>query len=221
MSKRNSMRTYTAGLAAVLVLTGCQAEAAPGPEPTNASSPAPSGSPTSSPTGSTSTGASTSSAVGPTSTGSALPTIAGLPEAAKHRTAEGANAFVRYYFERMNEIYQDPEEGVLTAFGRKGCKACAVNEDVVGKLLRNGDRFASDRVTSLSITGFGENLPTDKRYTVSAQMDQTGAKVVDSRTEETVHTDEVKSGWFAVHLTWVDGWRIHEMQTVDDGLGTG
>jgi hypothetical protein len=216
MSKRNSLRRYSAGLAAVLVLTGCQAEAAPGPEPTG-----PSTTKSAEPTTPSAPATQPSTSAASTSSAARQPEIPGLPEAAKHRTAEGANAFVRYYFERMNEIYQDPEEGVLTAFGRKGCKACAVNEDVVGKLLRNGDRFASDRVTSLSITGFGENLPTDKRYTVSAQMDQTGAKVVDSRTEETVHTDEVKSGWFAVHLTWVDGWRIHEMQTVDDGLGTG
>jgi hypothetical protein len=216
MSKRNSLRRYAAGLAAVLVLTGCQAEAAPGPEPTG-----PSTTKSAEPTTPSAPATQPSTSAASTSSAARQPEIPGLPEAAKHRTAEGANAFVRYYFERMNEIYQDPEEGVLTAFGRKGCKACAVNEDVVGKLLRNGDRFASDRVTSLSITGFGENLPTDKRYTVSAQMDQTGAKVVDSRTEETVHTDEVKSGWFAVHLTWVDGWRIHEMQTVDDGLGTG
>jgi hypothetical protein len=216
MSKRNSLRRYAAGLAAVLVLTGCQAEAAPGPEPTG-----PSTTKSAEPTTPSAPATQPSTSAASTSSAVRQPEIPGLPEAAKHRTAEGANAFVRYYFERMNEIYQDPEEGVLTAFGRKGCKACAVNEDVVGKLLRNGDRFASDRVTSLSITGFGENLPTDKRYTVSAQMDQTGAKVVDSRTEETVHTDEVKSGWFAVHLTWVDGWRIHEMQTVDDGLGTG
>jgi hypothetical protein len=187
MSKRNSLRRYAAGLAAVLVLTGCQAEAAPGPEPTG-----PSTTKSAEPTTPSAPATQPSTSAASTSSAARQPEIPGLPEAAKHRTAEGANAFVRYYFERMNEIYQDPEEGVLTAFGRKGCKACAVNEDVVGKLLRNGDRFASDRVTSLSITGFGENLPTDKRHDV----------------------------WLAVHLVWLaDGWRIESIQGVDDGRG--
>jgi hypothetical protein len=215
MSKRNSLRRYSAGLAAVLVLTGCQAEAAPGPEPTS-----PSTTKSAEPTTPSAPATQPSTSAASTSSAARQPEIPGLPEAAKHRTAEGANAFVTYYFERMNAVYQDPKTGVLGAFGTKGCKSCQGYEETATKLVNNGDFFASDRLDSISVQDFGENRPTDPTYTVSAQMMQVGAKVKNRAREEVVHTDKRHDVWLAVHLVWLaDGWRIESIQGVDDGRG--
>lgn len=215
MAKRNSLRRYAAGLAAVLALAGCQAEAAPGPEPTSTSA-----TQSPEPTAPSTPATRPSTSAAPTTSAAGQLEIPGLPDAAKHRTAEGANAFVRYYFEQLNEAYREPNPALVGSFGTKTCKSCKGLADTPAKLRQNGDRLTGDRHDKFVIQGFGENLPTDPRYTVSAQMEQTGAKIENVATGRIVQTDVRKTVWFAVHLVWTDdGWRIDSIQAVDDGLG--
>jgi hypothetical protein len=120
----------------------------------------------------------------------------------------------------MNEVYQQPATGVLESFGTKACETCAGYAETASKLLHNGDRFTADRHNSFSIHGFGENSPTDPRYTVSAQMKQVGAKIENVASGRIVQTDVRENVWLAVYLVWADdGWRIDGIQFVDDGLG--
>ena len=86
-------RLGTAAVMAAAVLSGCTGSE-PDPGPTGATATSPTESATESPTPTEE----------PTET-SALPP---LPEEATENTPEGAEAFIRYYFDVANELYMDP-----------------------------------------------------------------------------------------------------------------
>lgn len=124
-------KTSVALLAASLLLAGCGGGAKPDPSPstsspaTSASVPTVSNSPT-----------------------TATPTIdPNIPAAARAHTPAGAEAFVRYYFERLNVAWTAPRAGILSPLCQASSKACAAYEKTAARLVKEGHRYDGNPVT--------------------------------------------------------------------------
>lgn len=61
-----------------------------------------------------------------------------MPAAAKENTAEGAEAFARWYVETLNHLYQHPKAGVLDKYAGDDCSRCQRFADVVAGFERDG-----------------------------------------------------------------------------------
>ncbi|WP_367652430.1 DUF6318 family protein [Intrasporangium sp.] len=211
---RRRAMPYAAGLGLALVLSsvlaGCGSgspdPASTGAVPTVASSSAPTGAATSS---------GTTSSTPPATPTSAKPTIEGLPEAAKARTRAGANEFVRYYFEKLNEAWSVPRTDVLPGFALVSCKTCANYQKTAVGLAAEGERYRGDMVVTTAIDGLGENGPGDPKYTVIAAFKQMPVERVDSNSGRVVSTVTAKEGAVFVYLTYRDRWLISGIQGRD------
>ena len=135
-------RVGAAAMLAAVAMAGCTG-AEPEPAPTSASTATESSSPTVTPTESPE----------PTET-SALPP---LPEEAKENTPEGAEAFIRYYFDVANVAYTTPMPGLLPELSDPACIACQEMEDRIAALAANAQRAETQpfQLTSMSALGGG------------------------------------------------------------------
>ncbi|WP_347352848.1 DUF6318 family protein [Intrasporangium sp.] len=207
MTVRRRAMSYAAGLGAVVVLSSVLAGCGSGsPEPAATGAV---------PTVSTSSGVVTGR--GPVSStpsvsATSAPTIEGLPQAARARTREGANAFVKYYFEQVNEASVDPRRDALAGFGLPTCKTCVAFEDTINGLAAKSHRYRSAPLSERAVDGLGQDRPTDPRYTVLAAMAQVGAQVIDDSGKE-VKRDTRYQGSFIVDLVWREGrWVLSEIR---------
>jgi hypothetical protein len=119
-------------LAASMVLTGCGGDSKP-----HASSPS-------------TTSASPTTASTPTASASATAsrtTDPNIPAAARAHTPAGAQAFVKYFFERMNVSWTEPKEGILSPLCQPSSKACAAYEKTAARLSKEGHRYDGNPVT--------------------------------------------------------------------------
>ena len=112
-------RLGTAAVMAAAVLSGCTGSE-PDPGPTGATATSPTESATESPTPTEE----------PTET-SALPP---LPEEATENTPEGAEAFIRYYVDVVNEAYTTPRTGLIPPLSDPDCIACIEMENRVAEM---------------------------------------------------------------------------------------
>jgi hypothetical protein len=102
--------------------------------------------------GLTSTASATSS---PSTTASTTTAASDIPAAARAHTPAGAEAFVRYFIDRVNYAWMTPEAGVIDALSQPACKSCADLERTARELLSDKQRYdrpaaAVDSVTALS-----------------------------------------------------------------------
>lgn len=87
----------------------------------------------------------------PTAT-SALPP---LPAEATENTPEGAEAFIRYYFDVANQAFTTPQSGLIPSLANDDCESCADLEQQVVDFERQGLRATTDpyNVESMSRVG--------------------------------------------------------------------
>ncbi|MFN2347424.1 MAG: DUF6318 family protein [Dermatophilaceae bacterium] len=91
----------------------------------------------------------------PTET-SALPP---LPDAAKENTPEGAEAFIRYYFDVANTAYTTPRMGLLPELSDAECLACQEIEEQIEGLVEADQRVRVPPFELGTMTAVGGGAP--------------------------------------------------------------
>jgi hypothetical protein len=126
-------KTSAALLAASILLAGCSGDTKPDPSSssTTGSSPA------------TTTPAPTTAS--PT-TASPTPDP-NIPAAARAHTPAGAEAFVRYFIERLNIAWTAPRAGILSPLCQASSKACAAYEKTAARLTTQRHHYDGPPVT--------------------------------------------------------------------------
>jgi hypothetical protein len=153
---RTAALAVTAGL---LLATGCTGSDDAATSPTTAATA------TASPTAEA-TDSPTTETPEPTET-SALPP---LPDAATENTPEGAEAFIRYYFDVANQLYQEPPpaeeipELVDARLVDPDCISCETLRQELTQLSENGQRTLDDLYTIDSMERIGGGPPDVTRF---------------------------------------------------------
>jgi hypothetical protein len=134
--KKYSAALLAVPLAASMLLAGCSGGAQAGASPPST---------TGSPPPTTSSAPTTPSAA-PTTTAPIRKTDPNIPAAARAHTPAGAEAFVRYFIERLNVAWTGPQAGILSPLCQASSKACAGYEKEALRLAKEGHRFDGDPV---------------------------------------------------------------------------
>jgi hypothetical protein len=111
---------------------------------------------------------------------SASPTTAAaseVPAAARAHTPEGAEAFVRYFIDRVNFAWTTPEAGVISALSEAGCKSCVDLEKTASDLAKSQHRYDSPVVSVVTVTSLASKPGTQTVLFVGTQRK---ANVVDA-----------------------------------------
>src|SRR5436190_19328581 len=156
---------HTAASAALVVLAAAACSTSQGqPKPAQAASPqAPS------------TATSTSLSSPSTAMTAEAPAI---PEAARANTAQGAEAFTKYFGEVVNQAFIHQSEASLQALVLPDCKSCSAIMESIVRYREKGQRFTGQY---LGVTDAVFSSSLDGVTKVLAETDQSGGKVVDSK----------------------------------------
>jgi hypothetical protein len=195
-----SARPRTAALAVaagLLLATGCTGSDDAATSPTTAATA------TASPTAEA-TDSPTTETPEPTDT-SALPP---LPDAATENTPEGAEAFIRYYFDVVNMLHRQPQTGVLEDLTDPECQSCTNAEERISHLVEEEAHLSGDLYSVGEMTRIGGGAPDVTRFNVDWRGP--GATVVGSNGEV---LDEIEPADFTgvMAAKWTgDGWVFYD-----------
>ena len=187
--KKISTALLAVPLAASMLLTGCGGDTKPSASPssTTASSP-------------------TTTAATPTPTKSASPTsTAGpktdpnIPAAARAHSIAGAEAFVKYFFERLNVAWTVPRAGILSPLCQPSAIACTAFEKDATRLAKEGHRYDGNPV-SIEFIGTLDATNANK-YDVLANVLQEHRSEIDAA-GKTYITDKRKNLRFNFELLY-------------------
>jgi len=139
-------------------------------------------------------GASSSSTSTSSPTTTAPPTVSpttdpNIPVAARAHTPAGAEAFVRYFYERLNVAWTAPSAGILSPLCQPSAIACAANEKTATRLVSEGHRYDGNPVTVKVIAALGST--STNRFAVLANVVQERRSEIDA-TGKTYVTDDRK-----------------------------
>lgn len=148
-------RLGTAAVMAAAVLSGCTGSE-PDPGPTGATATSPTESATESPTPTEE----------PTET-SALPP---LPEEATENTPEGAEAFIRYYFDVANESHLRPQSGLVSQISDDDCVSCRNMEQQIEEMIAGGWRTNRGPYAVQSLERLGGGPPDVVRFNATVNI---------------------------------------------------
>lgn len=151
---RGRLGRSAAALLAAALLAGCNGSSDPAPTtpaPTTSATTVVTPEPTEEP----------SAEPSETDAGNGLPP---LPEAAKENTPEGAEAFIRYYFDVMNQLHREPQIGVLSRLADGGCTSCESAEAAISRLINERWRFEDDLYAIEALTPIGGGDPGVTRF---------------------------------------------------------
>jgi len=70
-----------------------------------------------------------------------------IPAAARAHTPAGAEAFVKYFFERLNVAWTAPRAGILSPLCQASSKACTAYEKTAARLAGTGHRYDGNPLT--------------------------------------------------------------------------
>ena len=155
----------------------------------------------------------------PTTTTSAAPTTAvapktdpNIPAAARAHTTAGAEAFVRYFFERLNVAWTVPEAGILSPLCQASSKSCAASEATAARLTKEGHRYSDDPVTVQFIGTLDATNPD--KYEVLANVAQERRSEIDED-GKTYVTDKRKNLRLDFELLYTDkAWSVISIQSM-------
>jgi hypothetical protein len=183
-------RTPVAILAASILLAACGGSAKPDASSTS-----------SSPTTSTST---PTVSVSPTT---ASPTAdPNIPAAARAHTPAGAEAFVKYFFERLNVAWTAPRAGILSPLCQASAIACTAFEKTATRLTNAGHHYDGNPLTIGFIGPLG--VPSTEQLGVLAIVVQEPRREIDGA-GKTFVTDKRKDLRFDFELLYIgQGWSV-------------
>lgn len=131
-----------------------------------------------------------------------------LPVGARDNTAEGAEAFIRYWFEATNWAQQNGRIDILEPLeDERKCRSCRVGRELILNIhrkgvLEGGDYFVRDIKLSKTSAGFFAALT----------YDQAGSRVLDRRGNplpEFKFDPPVVGGRVAMTVDWIgSGWLV-------------
>jgi len=157
------LRRWVGAAVVALVLVGCSGSGDPEPIPTT-------------PPTSVSTPASPSPTPDDTLTGDPTETsepgeagdLPPLPDAAKENTPEGAEAFIRYYFDVANGLYMDPKPGLIPGISDQDCVACQRTETTIRDLSLSNSHARTEPFVITSMERIGGGAPGVQRFNMVA-----------------------------------------------------
>ncbi len=118
------------------------------------------------------------------------PTLAALPEAAKAKTPQGADAFVRFFFAQLNIAFTSGTPEMIRVLSAPSCVLCKTYADALGAARANGqfldvDTFVISDVAAAPLQQLGTIVQVfgstplrhlvDRRGTVLETVPATGA----------------------------------------------
>lgn len=196
MKKTSAVLLAVPLAASMLLLSGCGGDTKPTALSSNTT--------TSSPT---TTSAPTTTA-SPTSNAS-RPTDPDIPAAARAHTPAGAEAFVRYFFERSNVAWTGPRAGILAPLCQASAIACTGLEKDAARLAKAGHRYDGNPVTIKFIGVLNATNPN--KYIVLANVVQEGRNEIDAAGKIYV-TDKRKNLRLNFELLYTGGaWSVATM----------
>ena len=141
------------------------------------------------------------------STSTASPkTDPNIPAAARAHTPSGAEAFTKYFFERMNIAWTAPRMGILSPLCQSSSKACAAYEKTATRLAKEKHRYDGNPVTVKFIGVLNATNPA--KYEILVTLVQELRSEVDAA-GKTVVTDNRKDFKTTVELLYTDrGWSV-------------
>jgi len=187
--RRTSAALLAVPLAASILLAGCGGDSKPNASRSSTASSSP-----------TTTAAPSTTSGSPTSTASPT-TDPNIPAAARAHTPAGAEAFVRYFFERLNVAWTVPRAGILSPLCQPSSKACAAYEKTATRLTKEGHRYDGNPVTIKFIGVLDATNPS--KYDVLANVVQERRSEIDAA-GKTIVTDKRKAYRVNVELTYTD-----------------
>ena len=197
--KKTSAALLAVPLAAsMLLLSGCGGDSKPTASSSNTTTSPP-----------TTTAAPTTTHSPTTTTRTTDPNI---PAAARAHTPAGAEAFTKYFFERMNVAWTVPRTGILNPLCQASSIACAAFEKTAARLSAQGHRYDGNPVT---ITFIGVlNATNPNRYDVLANVVQERRNEIDAA-GKTIITDQRKNLRFHFVLSYAgSNWSVSSLKLV-------
>lgn len=135
-----------------------------------------------------------------------------VPAAARAHTVAGAEAFVRYYFERLNAAWTVPRAGILSPLCQSSSIACTAFEKTATRLTKEGHRYDGNPV-SINFIGVLDATKPGK-YDVLANVVQEKRSEIDA-SGNTVVTDKRKDLRFHFVLSYADqNWSVASLKLV-------
>lgn len=196
--KRTSAALLAVPLVASLLLAGCGGADKPGASSPSTANSAP-----------RTTAAPSTTASSPTATASPK-TDPNIPAAARAHTIAGAEAFVRYFFERLNIAWTRPRAGILSPLCQTTAIACTQFERDANRLAQERHHYNGNPVT---ITFIGVLDATDaNKFEVLANVVQERRSEVDAAGKIYV-TDKRKNLRFHLVLLYTGrNWSVSSLK---------
>ena len=133
-----------------------------------------------------------------------------IPEAARAHTKAGAEAFVKFYLDRVNAAWTTPEAGLLTSLGDSGCLTCKAFEKEAAELVSKRHRYAKAPAIYTKVEAFGA-VTNEGRRRVRVLGVQQRVDIVDS-SGNVVSTDPRKPIAVTAVTMWQgDRWLLWDM----------
>ena len=154
------------------------------------------------------------SSTSPTATATASPSPTAvaptLPPEAMERTAVGAEAFARFYFDTLNHAVVTGDVAALDRLSREECQACIHNRGFALEPYETGGHWDGAQLRLLSMAA---PPPTDGGATVTLRLEQESGirKHGDGSTELMEAVPPFSAN---MYLVWDGLWRVAELTNV-------
>ncbi|PKZ41161.1 hypothetical protein CYJ76_08890 [Kytococcus schroeteri] len=135
-----------------------------------------------------------------------------MPAAAKENTAEGAEAFARWYIETLSYLYEHPKAGVLDKYAGEDCNTCARHVRVVQQSAEQNAQ--ADKVV-YEVLGAGEPHSMGDGYEITVAFRQNASVIRDETGSVVGKTTELPEVGYVFRLTYDKGWTIEKMHPND------
>ncbi|WP_238138134.1 DUF6318 family protein [Kytococcus schroeteri] len=140
-----------------------------------------------------------------------------MPAAAKENTAEGAEAFARWYVETLNHLYQHPKAGVLDKYAGDDCKTCANQSEALVEASRTKE--ASDGPV-FDILGAKVTATGPSTYDAVVGFHQLPATFTTPDGEVTARLEEIDEMGLLFRLRHEGGWAVEKLHPNEDPVFT-
>ncbi|GAB3598378.1 hypothetical protein GCM10027446_28450 [Angustibacter peucedani] len=155
-------------------------------------------------------GTATGTASSPTS-GAPSPTASTgeVPAAARANTAAGAEAFARYYFDRMNQALVEPETTDLAGLSAKTCSSCANLERNIALFRQDGEHLSAEPYLVTDFVELPESTTAHRAFQFALRQRKTyvldragrrGRVQPEERHLAEVLLDRTDAGWVTADL---------------------
>lgn len=146
----------------------------------------------------------TTAAPTPITTAMATDVVAAIPPAARYRTADGAEAFVRYFLQVTNDVSVNPRVGLLPQLSTPSCKTCRGWERQTASLIAGRKRYRGASLSVDAVAGLDGRPETDSTYSVAAIVREGESPIVDQRGAEVARAPRRRST-LEFELIWRTG----------------